>query len=105
MNRILIIIALIGAIFSGGFYLGYNQATGKVAKETVKVANAKIENHNEDTISLQEHTNDIAKIQKSYEEELRKLNLVQRSDTCNISDYERLHNEAVSIANNVQFED
>ena len=105
MNRILIIIALIGAIFSGGLFLGYQLATGQVAKKTVKVANTKIENHNEDTISLQRHSNDIAKIQKSYEKKLRELSLVPRGDSCNIGDFERVWNEAISITNSVQLSD
>jgi hypothetical protein len=89
----------IGAILSGAFLFGVDYQKGKQAKKEVKIIIKEVINSNEDSISQQKHTNDIAKIQKSHEKELRELRLVVGGDICAIGDIERLWNEAAIVAN------
>ena len=77
----------------------YQVVTGREAKKDKKVIIEIVENHNEDLISQQEHSNEIAKIQKQYEAKLSAINLVSSVDTCPISDFERVWNEAAAVAN------
>ena len=97
--KFLAAIVAIGVILSGTFLFGVDYQKGKEAKKEVKIIKAEVEDHNEDTISQQKHTNDIAKIQKSHEKELRKLRLVVSGNTCAVGDIERLWNEAAIVAN------
>jgi hypothetical protein len=105
MNRLLLVGGIITAIFLSGVTIGYKLATGKQAKKEVKVITEIVENQNEDIISIQEHTKKVAQLQKQYEKKLANISRVDSPSDCSVSDFERVWNEAIGIANSVHFED
>jgi hypothetical protein len=105
MNRLLIAGGLVVAIFVSGVTIGYKLATGKQAKQEVKIITKKVENQNEDIISLQEHTKEIAKLQKQYKQKLANIPVVVSPSDCSVSDYQRVWDEAIGVANTVHVED
>jgi hypothetical protein len=102
--KFLAAIVAIGVILSGTFLFGVDYQKGKEAKKTVKIIKAEVEDHNEDTISLEKHTAIIAQKQKEYQASLDSIPLVDNSITCGISSYERVYNEAIASVNSMHFE-
>jgi len=109
------LIILAGIIAVTG-YLTYNYVTGQEAKKEVKVITDKVENHNEDVISLEEHTKQIESLARAYETQLDSIEPIRLPpitiyetadlDSCLklIDEHERMYNEAIGIANTVSFE-
>ena len=104
MIKVYLSIILLVGVISSSFWAGYQVASGREAKRENKVIKAEVINHNEDIISLEKHTNEIAEIQKRYQKELAKLSLVQPDSVCAVDDFSGLWNEAIAITNSMHIE-
>lgn len=87
------------SIFAAGLWLGYQYATGKEAKKDIKIITNELENHNEDLISLQEHTRLIEETKRQAQKRNEGIPRVDTDIVCPISEHERMWNQAVRNAN------
>ena len=101
---VLAIIALLSGIGSGIYYVGYLNGVASEVKKDKKVLIAEVEDHNEDVISLKEHTAIIAEKQKQYKKSLENISLVDNSIPCPVVDLERVYNETIKAANSMHFQ-
>jgi len=104
MNRILLGVGLAALLFASGVTVGYKIHKGKTAEQDKKIIINKVVDHNEDIITLQEHTKQIAEIEKRYKKQLADIPRVS-VNTPDCPEFRRVYNEAVRSANSVSFED
>ena len=86
-------------------FIGYQLSSGKEAKQDIKIIKKQVVNHNEDALSIEKDSKNVAEKQAEHKESLERIPLVIPDTTCACDNYERLYNESNAVANSVHFED
>ena len=101
--KIIAAVLIIGASLSSAFLFGINYQKGKQAKQEVKVIKEQVENHNEDVKTLKKDSANVIKKQAEHKKSLDRIPLVVPSVACD-SGHNQLWNEAITLTNNLHFE-
>lgn len=102
MIKVYLAIGLLLAVTTASFWAGYQIASGKAIKQENHVIKEQVEDHNEDIRVIEKDSNDVAEKQAEHKKRLDSIPLVQPDTPC--PDHSILWHEAVTVTNNLHFE-
>jgi predicted negative regulator of RcsB-dependent stress response len=98
---------LLGAFAASNLFTAwatYQVQSGKNAKKEIQVIIEKVDNHNEDIITLAKHSETIAKMEREFERSIRAIPRVNTINNCSVDEFKRVYNEANRAANSMSIE-
>lgn len=105
MIKVYLAIGFLAVYAAAVSYGTWQIVSGKQAKQEVKIITTQVEDHNDDLISLAEHSAEIEQMARQYEAALRAIPRVHATSDCPVSELKRVYNEAIASVNSMRIPD